>query len=248
MDALWPLGNAVRHARTEAGLTLRALAERSGVSLRFLSDLEAGRGNISVGRLVEVARALGVPVTDLVAPLDRPATSLALVGLRGAGKSTVGSRVAHELGVSFIELDTEIEAAAGLPLGQVFEIHGEAYYSRLEREVLTEVLSSNVPKVIATGGGIVNDPETWKMLKRGARTVWLKAHPEEHYERVMLQGDLRPMKNRPSAMAELRTILEARAPLYAESDLTVETSSLGLQGSVAQVLGFVRGVTPVSPT
>jgi XRE family transcriptional regulator, aerobic/anaerobic benzoate catabolism transcriptional regulator len=245
MIDLSPLGEAVRNARQARGFTLRALAEASGLSVRFLSDLEGGKGNISIGRLAQVAGALVVPLAELVEPLDQRgaslaarerAPSIALVGLRGAGKSTVGSELAKELGVRFVELDAEIEAAAALPLGQIFEIHGEAYYRRLEREVLARVLSTGKRAVIATGGGIVTDPESWRRLKRRTKTFWLRAAPEAHYQRVMAQGDLRPMKNRPSAMTELRALLAARAPLYAEAEVTIDTTKLDVEGTVAAVL------------
>jgi XRE family aerobic/anaerobic benzoate catabolism transcriptional regulator len=236
---LSPLGDAVRASRQARAFTLRDLAETSGLSIRFLSDLERGRGNISIAKLAEVARALDVPLSDLVSPLDREsntAPSIALVGLRGAGKSSIGAAVAKELGVRFVELDAEIEAAAALPLDQIFEIHGEAYYRRLEREVLTRVLSSGRRAVIATGGGIVTDPESWRRLRQKTKTVWLRAAPEAHYQRVMAQGDLRPMKNRPSAMAELRALLTARAPLYAEAEVTIDTTKLGVDDAVDAVL------------
>ncbi len=236
---LTPLGEAVRAARLARARTLRDLADASGLSIRFLSDLERGKGNISIARLAEVARALEVSLGELVAPLDAERTrrpSIALVGLRGAGKSTVGRAVAESLGVRFVELDTEIEASAGLPLDQIFEIHGEAYYRRLEREVLLRVLESGKRAVIATGGGIVTDPESWRRLKQKTRTVWLRAAPEAHYQRVMAQGDLRPMKNRPSAMAELRALLTARTPLYAEAEITVDTTRLGVARTIAAVL------------
>lgn len=234
---LAPLGEAVRAARQGRALTLRQLAEESGLSIRFLSDLERGKGNISIAKLAQVSRALDVPLADLVAPLDQASSaSIALVGLRGAGKSTVGARVAEELGMRFVELDREIERAAALPLDQIFEIHGEAYYRRLEREVLMRVLSSGKRAVIATGGGIVTDPESWRRLKQKTKTIWLRAAPEAHYQRVMAQGDLRPMKNRPSAMAELRALLAARAPLYAEAERTIDTTKLDVDRTVDAVL------------
>lgn len=234
---LSPLGLAVRKARQDRGLSLRVLAERSGVSERFLSDLEHGKGNISIGRLHQVAVALAVPLTQLVQSLDRPRgpARLALVGLRGAGKSTIGQAVADRLNLRFIELDAEIETAAGLPLSQIFEIHGEAYYRRLEREVLDKVLSHARGCVIATGGGIVTNAESWQLLLQKTRTIWLKARPEHHYQRVMEQGDLRPMKNRPSAMAELRALLAQRTPLYAEAHEQLDTSLLGLERTVEAV-------------
>jgi len=242
--ALAPLGDSVRRRRREQGLTLSDLAARSGLSARFLSDLERGRGNISIARLMAVAGALEVPLSELVEPLDaaeerrigRPTGPIALVGLRGAGKSSVGKRVAEELELGFVELDREVESAAGLPLSQIFEIHGDAYYRRLEREVLARVLEKARPRVIAAGGGVVTDGRSWSLLKRRAFTVWLEATPEDHYRRVMAQGDLRPMANRPAAMAELRAILSARRKYYAEADLRVDTSALGFEGSVAEIV------------
>lgn len=243
MEDLAPLGRAVRQARLVSGLTLKDLAARSSLSVRYLSDLERGRGNISIGRLMKVARALGVRLNDLVAVLDAPnrARIVALVGLRGAGKTTVGRRVAEVLGYDFVELDERIETAAGLPLSQIFEIHGEDYYRRLEREVLEGLLAETGRGVVlTTGGGIVTAPQTWTILKARTLTAWLQAHPEDHYQRVMAQGDLRPMKNRPSAMAELRALLEIRGPLYAEAELHLHTSTLPIDGLVQSLSAQIR--------
>lgn len=240
---LVPLGESIRRARKTRQLTLRALADRSGLSLRFLSDLERGRGNISIARLVAVARALGTPLSELVSVLDVPPDGpppprLALIGLRGAGKSTIGKRAADALGLPFLELDARIEVAAGLPLQQIFEISGESYYRRLQRKALQRLLEEtrDTGAVIATGGGIVMDEECWAALRREARTIWLRARPEDHYVRVEQQGDLRPMQNRPAAMAELRALLDARAALYAQADVVVDTSQLGLEGATARVI------------
>lgn len=244
---LRPLGAGVRTARKARGWTIRSLADRCGLSERFVSDLERGVGNISIGKLHAVSVALDVPLQTLVAPLDVEAApapdavrTVALIGLRGAGKSTVGALAAGKAGVPFIELDDSVEAAAGLPLPQIFEIHGEAYYRRLERELLTGVVvQPAAPAVIAVGGGVVTDPESWRLLRAHARTVWLKASPPEHYRRVMAQGDLRPMKNRPAAMAELRALLAAREQHYREADLTVDTSTTGVATAAALVAGLI---------
>jgi len=237
---LIPLGEAVRSARQDRGLTLKALAVESGLSQRFLSDLERGCGNISISKLVQVARALSVSASGLVAVLETEAEHirpLALVGLRGAGKSSVGARIAAARSVEFIELDQRIAASAGLPLSQIFEIHGEAYYRRLEREVLESVVvNGKEESVIAVSGGIVSNAANWRLLKRYAKTVWLKAKPVQHYERVMAQGDFRPMQNRPAAMSELRSILSARTRYYGESESTIDTSILDVDAVVERVL------------
>lgn len=225
-DLLGGLGRRARAHRLARGWTLREVAERSGVSPRFLVQLEAGRGNISVRRLADVARALetspAILLTDADAP---PANVIALLGLRGAGKTTVGRRLAKRRRVPFVELDRRIEKAAELSLGELFSLHGEDYYRRLEREVLQEVLGEG-PMVLATGGGIVASPDTFAMLRRSAVTVWLRAQPEDHWNRVVRQGDRRPMADHPQAMADLRALLTTREPLYSMADHVVDTSAL----------------------
>jgi len=157
------------------GWTLREIAERSGVSSRFLSDLESGRGNISVSRLAHVARALDVTLASLMPSEEKQKSVVALVGLRGAGKSTIGKSLAKHLAVPLIELDAQIEKQANLSLGELFSLHGESYYRRLAYDILLKLLARNEPMVIATGGSVVTDPETWQLLKRRTHTVWLKA-------------------------------------------------------------------------
>lgn len=219
------IGGRVRQARLGLGMTLRELAEAAGLSVRFVSQLEAGEANIAVGRLAAVAAALAVPLSELVAAEARP-RFVALIGLRGAGKSTLGPRVARSLGVEFVELDERIEEAAGLKLPEIFALHGEGYYRRLEAQALAALVADGAPSVVALPGGIVGNEEAWTLARRHFTTVWLRADPEEHMDRVLLQGDRRPMANRPNAMAELRAILAAREPRYAEADVTIDTSRL----------------------
>ena len=178
------------------GWTLKDIALRSGVSCRFLTDLEAGRGNISVGRLSHVARALDIPLVALFPSEEEERPIVALVGLRGAGKSTVGSALGRSLKIPFVELDAFIEKQSNLSLAELFSLHGEAYYKRLAYDILLNMLSQDDPVVVATGGSVVTDPETWQLLKRRTHTVWLKATPEDHWKRVLGQGDTRPMANR----------------------------------------------------
>jgi XRE family aerobic/anaerobic benzoate catabolism transcriptional regulator len=236
------LGAAVRARRTELGLTMRVLAKTASVSERFLVQLEAGEGNISVARLEDVAEGLRTTGADLLASASRgtptePASSvIALVGLRGAGKSSIGASLAERLAVPFVELDELIVREAQMTLATIFEIHGERYYRGIEREVLRKLLASNRPMVIATGGSIVTDPETWGLLRSRARTVWLKAEPRAHWSRVVAQGDARPMRDRPRAMNELKALLTARAPLYELADVVVDTSGMKPAAVVDTVL------------
>ena len=241
---LTQIGAQIRELRRTRGVTQRALAEQAELSPRFLAQVEAGEGNISVKRLAAIASALGVRPAELLEPRtpapERPI--IALLGVRGAGKSTIGQRLAERLGVPFVELDSAIEQAAGIPLAQIFELHGERYYRRVEREVLQQLLSQPDGRglVIATGGSLVNERTTFNLLRRNAATVWLKARPEDHWNRVVEQGDVRPMAKNPHAMAELKALLSARAPLYQEASHTVDTSKLDVEEAVGTLLQIFR--------
>ncbi|MBA3949136.1 MAG: helix-turn-helix domain-containing protein [Acidobacteria bacterium] len=229
------LGERARRLRLEQHLTLRELSERSGVSLRFLLQVESGRANISVSRLADMADALGTSPAALLSDTEQPRPVIALLGLRGAGKTTVGRKLAKKRRVPFVELDREIEQAAGLALREIFAIHGEEYYRRLEREALAELVQRGTPMVVAAGGGIVTSPESMQLLDRHAVTVWLKAGPEDHWSRVVQQGDNRPMENHPQAKDALRSLLAAREPLYARAAHVVSTSGHDIETVVAEV-------------
>jgi XRE family aerobic/anaerobic benzoate catabolism transcriptional regulator len=277
-DLLGAIGASVRSARESRDATRADLAARSGLSVRFLAQLEAGEANISILRLNEVTQALGISLQELLASCQphgeaarAPAPDgvrheiqsllrqrspeelleardwlaarfaaasgplVALLGLRGAGKSSVGRKLAKQLHVPFYELDVLIEKAAGLRLQQIFDLQGEAYYRRLERETLARFLATTPAAVLATGGGVVNDPETYALLRRRCRTIWLRARPEMHWERVVHQGDQRPMQGNPDAMIELRALLAAREPLYSQADLTIDTSGRAVTEVAAEV-------------
>lgn len=227
---------------------MRALAKKAGVSERFLVQLEAGTGNISVARLEDVAEGLGSTGADLLAIASRGVklgsearAVLALVGLRGAGKSSIGAAVAERLGVPFVELDELIVREAQMTLSTIFEIHGERYYRGIEREVLRRLLAAGKPMVVATGGSIVTDAETWGLLRSRARTIWLKAAPRDHWSRVVAQGDVRPMRDRPRAMNELQALLTRREPLYEMADEVIDTTGRLPSAIVESVL---RSVAP----
>ena len=267
------LGDRVRAWRRDQGVTRKALSLASGVSERYLAQLEAGQGNISVLLLRKVALAMRVPVEDLVgengeapaelALLTRFAASLppervaaahrlllaqfgsarkrriALLGLRGAGKSTLGARLAETLGVPFVELDREVEREAGANLGEVFSMYGQDAYRRFERRALERVLRQHDRAVIATGGSLVTDQDNYELLRERCYCVWLKASPEEHMSRVISQGDMRPFKGRSAALDEIRRLLAERDRLYARADAVVDTSGKAVRQSLAQLRNLV---------
>ena len=221
---LLTIGERVRFRRKELGYSQANLAEEAGVSARFLAQLEAGAGNISIQRLSDVCHALRWPLSTLLVGLGyQSASFIALVGLRGAGKSTVGSALASELSWDFVELDQLIVERAGLSLAEIFELGGGEYYRSLEKEILQQVSMRSHSTVLAAGGSIVSSSENWTFLRQMARTVWLYARPEQYLQRVQAQGDLRPMKGHNDALSELRQILHVRQPAYAQAELHIDT-------------------------
>ncbi len=234
------LGARLRQGRLARGLAVGEAAAAAGLSRRYLTDAEAGRANPSVLVLLRLSQALGTPLAELVdlplAPLARE--RIALVGLRGAGKSTVGRAVAQALEVPFVELDRRVEELAGVDLGELFDLQGPEAFHRYEREALEQVLSEGERLVLAAGGSIVADEANFDRLRASCRTVWLRARPADHFERVVAQGDARPMRDRPRAMEELEAILEEREPLYARCRHVVDTAGKEAGAVVAEVLHF----------
>ncbi len=269
------LGRRVRERREEAHLTRKRLAELSGLSERYLAQLEAGDGNISILLIRRVAEALACPIEQLigdrsfdpeiVAALEllrglRPeqrheavmqlqqrfgessrerSRRIALVGLRGAGKSTLGAQLAARLRVPFYELDQQIEHELGASLGSIFSMYGQDTFREAEAHVLDRLTRAHKRCVIATGGSLVLEPRTYELLRERCFTVWLRASPEDHMDRVVAQGDLRPIRGREHAMAELRTILKQRERLYALADAVVDTSGTDEAQSLERLLGLV---------
>ena len=232
---LTSLGDRVRELRTRRDWTLRDLARASGLSVRFVAQVEAGEGNISILKLAELAKALGTTPAALLSARRAPSPVVCLLGLRGAGKTTIGRRLARKRRVPFVELDRRIEELAGLALPEMFALHGQEYYRRLERDTLERVLAEDRPIVLAAAGGIVNSPDTYDELLRRTVTVWLRASPEDHWNRVLQQGDRRPLVDHPEAMAELKRLISSREPFYSRATHTVDTSRLGIDGAVRAI-------------
>ena len=165
---------------------------------------------------------------------------IALIGLRGGGKSTLGKLAAERLGVPFIELDREIEKRSGATLSEIFDMFGQETFRRAEREALDDVLRRHKGFVVATSGSIVTEPGTLELLLASCFTVWVKAAPEEHMKRVMAQGDMRPMANSARAMEDLVSILRSREPLYAKADVALSTSGRTPEQNVAELLRLIE--------
>jgi XRE family transcriptional regulator, aerobic/anaerobic benzoate catabolism transcriptional regulator len=232
VNLLVQVGRRVRTLRDQRGWTRRELGERCGLSERFLAQIESGKGNPSLRSVAEIAAAFSLSPASL---LSSASGFVALLGLRGAGKSTVGPALAERLARPFIELDDRIEDLAGLALSEIWELHGEATYRELERDALERVLAKAPRAVIATGGGIVTDAATFELLRERTTTVWLKASPELHWQRVLEQGDRRPMANDPRAMKRLRRLLSERGPLYQRAQHAIDTSELSVEAITDRV-------------
>ena len=281
-EYLRALGERVRETRVRRGMTRKLLARDSGVSERYLAQLETGQGNISILLLRQIAKALDTPVDALVLegaapPVDLvhimeflrrlPSADLtqargvliqhfgdvdqdarrgriALIGLRGAGKSTIGRMLGHHLDAPFVELDRLIEEESGLPLSAIFDLYGQSGFRRLERRCLDHVIERYPRFVLATGGSLVSEPATFERLLTMCFTVWLRATPEDHMLRVIAQGDTRPMRDSRESMADLKRILEVRGPLYAKADVTIDTSGANAEQSLRTLVEELRPSIP----
>ena len=279
------LGARVRAWRARRGMTRKALAVDSGLSERFLADVESGKGNVSINSLEAAARALNISILELLQDAPRPALAraqgllsrlddsqldqaygllgstfglsdssgreqrVALIGLRGAGKSTLGAQLAAERGVPFIELDREIEREAGTSMNEILLLHGQSGYRRYERRALLRIAEDHPDGVVmTTGGSIVSERETFDLLQSRFYCVWLKASPEEHMARVVAQGDMRPFSSTKGAtteaMDDLRRILASRESLYARADAVVDTAARTLKQSLADLKRAVPQTHP----
>lgn len=271
------LGARVRAWRARRGMTRKALAADSGLSERFLADVESGKGNVSINSLEAAARALNISILDLLQDAPRPAMArvhgllarlddgqldqaysllgstfgmadslgrdkrVALIGLRGAGKTTLGAELAALRGVPFVELDREIEREAGTSMNEILLLHGQAGYRRYERRALLRIAEDHPDGVVmTTGGSIVSERETFDLLQSHFWCVWLKASPEEHMSRVVAQGDMRPFDAGDNAkggatreaLDDIRRILASREALYARADAVVDTAARTVKQSL----------------
>lgn len=270
------LGERVRKLRHQRGITRKALAQHARVSERYLAQLEAGLGNCSIVLLRRIARAIGLPVTQLVQEGEEPALDLvlmsqflerlpapalaearelllkhfsepsddrrrriALIGLRGGGKSTLGRMLAERLDVPFIELDREIERRSGANLSEIFDMFGQETFRRAEREALDDVLHRHQHFVVATSGSIVTEPSTLELLLASCFTIWIRAEPEDHMKRVIAQGDMRPMANNVRAMEDLVSILKSREPLYAKAEAVLSTTGKTPEQNLAELMRVI---------
>ena len=253
-DYLGHLGERIRRARARRGMTRKLLSRDSGISERYLAELEAGRGNASIVLLRQIAQAMDLALIDLVDEQSEPPVEfdlivqrlrslsveeltelrqmvserydggtgrqgrIALIGLRGAGKSSLGRRLADELDMPFIQINQEIERNAGMGLDEIFNLRGQPAYRRLERQFLDQVIEANARAIVETGGSMVSDARTFERLLSSCHTVWLRARPEDHMARVVAQGDSRPMAGNREAMADLKRILAGREGRYGKAD------------------------------
>ena len=280
------LGERVRLMRAVRGMSRRVLATESGVSERYIAQLESGQGNVSIMLLRRVAMAAGAQIEDLVADQDRLPRDwplirelmrkagadviqdirallsghpigrsgndflmrpdrVALIGLRGAGKTTLGRLAAEKLGWRFVELNREIESDAGFSISEVFSFYGQDGYRRFEQSALERVINEPGAIVLATGGGIVSGPVTLERLLANFFTVWVKTTPSEHMNRVRIQGDLRPMATEKTAMSELITILQSRELFYARARTSVDTAGVSVDKSLKALLLIIQSHSAV---
>lgn len=261
------LGDRVRAARRRVGLTRRALAERSGVSERFLAQLEGGTGNVSVARLRSIVKVTGVTFGELLdgAPSLAPETRsilkrlesaspdvvervrallestpdtprVALVGLRGAGKTTLGRALAERTGARFVEVAREVEEMSGLSVPEIFSLYGEEGFRGFERSCIEALVAGGRATVVAAPGGIVDAPETFAFLLREFHVVWLRTSPEDHMVRVRSQGDQRPMRGFPRAMEILEQLLARRSVDYSRAHEELDTFGVPVEDSVEELL------------
>jgi len=277
-DPLKVLGEQVRKIRARRGMSRKSLSKDSGVSERYLAQIESGKGNISILVLRQLAQALDVPLDTLFLEGPEPPVEfvhtveflrrlslpelktarylllehfggidaaarhrrIALIGLRGAGKSTLGALLAERLEMPFIELDRLIETATGLSLNVIFDLYGQSGFRRFEEQYLNQVLDEQPRFVLASAGGIVSEPASFERLLSSCFTVWVRTSPEEHMRRIMGQGDMRLIDENQNALEDLKRTLAEREALYSNADLQIDTTGRTVEQSLEELLSALR--------
>ena len=257
------LGSIIKNVRLRRGISRSILAQKSGISLRYLAQLESGNANPSITILKNISYSLNITLSDMIFvpqynsknenfleynlnkfsslqlrkindliykfdkenKLRKHKDKIALIGLKGAGKSTLGKKFNKEFNIPVFEISNEIRKIAGMDMSEIIELGGQGMYRRLEYDTIQSLYKKNKKLLILTGGSVVSEKETYSFILNNFYTIWIKATPKQHMERVIKQGDLRPMGSNPRAMDDLKNILKERIDLYHKADQIVDTEN-----------------------
>jgi XRE family aerobic/anaerobic benzoate catabolism transcriptional regulator len=267
------IGLIVKKYRAKRGITRNLLASLSGISIRYLAQLEAGKANPTISILKNIAYALNMSLSDMLfenehneiqlGTLDKKLSKfsseqvkkvhnlveniyrentvkknknkIAFIGLRGAGKSTLGNMLYKEFNTPVFEVSNEIEILGGMNINEIIELGGQGMYRRFEYDIVSSFHKNHDNLILLTGGSIVSEKETYNYLLNNYFTVWIKASPMEHMSRVLMQGDSRPMNSNPRAMEDLNNILNERVSLYSKADLIIDTENSSIKESYSKL-------------
>ena len=267
------IGLIVKKHRAKRGITRKLLASLSGISIRYLAQLEAGKANPTISILKNIAYALNMSLSDMLfeneyneiqlGTLDNKLSEfsseqlkkvhnlveniyrentvkknknkIAFIGLRGAGKSTLGNMLHKEFNTPVFEVSNEIEILGGMNINEIIELGGQGMYRRFEYDIVSSFHKNHDNLILLTGGSIVSEKETYNYLLNNYFTVWIKASPMEHMSRVLMQGDSRPMNSNPRAMEDLNNILNERVSLYSKADLIIDTEDSSIKQSYSKL-------------
>jgi XRE family aerobic/anaerobic benzoate catabolism transcriptional regulator len=267
------IGLIVKKHRAKRGITRKLLASLSGISIRYLAQLEAGKANPTISILKNIAYALNMSLSDMLfeneyneiqlGTLDKKFSEfsseqvkkvhslvesiyrentvkknknkIAFIGLRGAGKSTLGNMLYKEFNTPVFEVSNEIEILGGMNINEIIELGGQGMYRRFEYDIVSSFHKNHDNLILLTGGSIVSEKETYNYLLNNYFTVWIKASPMEHMSRVLMQGDSRPMNSNPRAMEDLNNILNERVSLYSKADLIIDTENSSIKESYSKL-------------
>ena len=267
------IGLIVKKHRAKRGITRKLLASLSGISIRYLAQLEAGKANPTISILKNIAYALNMSLSDMLfeneyneiqlGTLDNKLSEfsseqlkkvhnlveniyrentvkknknkIAFIGLRGAGKSTLGNMLYKEFNTPVFEVSNEIEILGGMNINEIIELGGQGMYRRFEYDIVSSFHKNHDNLILLTGGSIVSEKETYNYLLNNYFTVWIKASPMEHMSRVLMQGDSRPMNSNPRAMEDLNNILNERVSLYSKANLIIDTENSSIKESYSKL-------------